>query len=528
MTKKSIFLFLAIMLFGPLALFSQIPENEPVATIHINWGNDQTGTVSLNVVGEESDLEQIFIDAGYGMKKITEKNEDDSYSVKGNIIKLYGKIKGLSTPWEIVKKISFAENDHLSELAVLLSPLEEQVDLSPCKALTYASFLGCRLTSFDFSKLPKSIKQLSLASNNLTEVVVPKLPNLEKLSVGTNPELKKLDISQVPQLIELDVSDLPLITSLDLSKHTKLTLLTAYGCQLSTLDLSQCLEIENVSLTNNVLTDVKFAQNNPKLGILELAHNKLKSFDGSSMPELRLLSLGHNLSLSKLDISKNKDLAILAVDSTAISSIDVKHLKELESLNTGGCSLTSLDLSGLEKLMNLSIQQCYGITTLNISGCSSLTNIILAGNSLGLDMSHQIASDLPEAHNGFIGFYLMDDPKEKNQMYTKDVETCVNKGFQVLQMSNDGMPMPYEGIPTSVEKISQPLQEMTAIDLGNYIEIRLSKLPSSKEKLSVFDISGKGRLSIPISSKTIRIEKRSLGKGKYIATFGSKGITFII
>lgn len=528
MTKKSIFLFLAIMLFGPLALLSQTSGDAPVATIRTNWGNDQEGTIFLAVEGEESDLEQIFIDAGYGKKKITEKNEDDSYSAKGNTIKLYGKITGLTTPWDIVTKITFAENDHLTGVSVAMSPLVEQVDLSPCKALTYASFLGCNLTSFDFSKLPMSIENLSLASNNLTEVVVPNLPNLKNLAVSTNPLLKKLDISQVPQLDELDVSELPLITSLDLSKHTNLAFLTAFGCQLSTIDLSQCPQIVNVSLTGNVLTEVKFAQNMPNLAVLELAYNKLKSFDGSSMPALRLLSLRGNLPLSKLDISKNLQLNVLAVDSTSISSIDVKHLKDLETLNVGDCPLTSLDVSGLDKLENLSIQRCYGVTTLNISGCSKMTNVLLAGNKLGLEMSHQIASDLPETTTGFIGFCLTDDPKEKNLMYAKDVETCNEKGYQVLQMSNDGLPTPYSGIPTSVEEISLPQQEMIAVDLGSHMEIRFTELPSSKEKLVIFDMNGKQRLSASVAGNSIRINKKRLGEGKYIATLGLKSITFII
>lgn len=523
--KKMIMLLFVVTMLGTLSLFSQTSEETPIATIYTQ---EYEGNLSFFVGGEDADIDQIFVDAGYGKKKIGEKNADGTYPVKGDVIKIYGKITALATPWEVTKRVFVRENDHIIHLAITATPLEEQPDLSTCRALTRVSFTGCALSDIDFSKLPASIVELYVSTNKFSEVILPQLPNLRDLAVGSCPGLTKLDVSKASQLQTLDASELPLLSSLDLSNNPELVYLSAFSCNFSTMDLSKCKKLENVALSENQLTEVIFAEGISPLKVLQVGHNRFTSFDTSNMPELISLSLRGNSGLSSIDLSNNSHLQIVAVDNTSISSIDVRNLQELTLLNLGGCPLTTVDISGLENLETFSVQGCYGIESLDFSGCSKITHILLAGNRLGFEASHQMVSNLPNAVEGFIGFFFSEDPKEGNLMHKDDVTECIKKGFQVLQMSKDGTPSPYVGIPANVKKVLSNDGDLTVIDRDKYIEIRLPEVPAVNERLMVFDMSGTRRLSVPIRDKGVQIEKERLGPGAYIITVGTKHVTLML
>lgn len=187
---------------------------------------------------------------------------------------------------DITKKIEIAPNDFIKEVNISLTTLEEQPDLSKCQALTRLTMMACELKSIDFDKIPASITTLQVLVNDLSEIVLPSMPNLDELSAGSCPNMSKVDVSGAPNLTRLDIGSSPMLTTLDLSKNPNLIYLAAYDCALSNIDFSHCNSLENISLSGNKLSQFKLG-NTEAIEILELANNRLTAIDLAKMPKLK-------------------------------------------------------------------------------------------------------------------------------------------------------------------------------------------------------------------------------------------------
>lgn len=487
----------------------------PVVTIHTNWTSDQEGAIHLSLSGSEKDFETTYIDAGYGKKKPTEVNQDGSIPAKGNVIKIYGRFEGVSTPMEITKKITVAPNDFIKVVNISMTALDEQPDLSKCQALTRLTMMACELKNIDFDKIPASITTLQVLVNDLSEIVLPSMPNLDKLSAGSCPNMSKIDISRAPNLTTLDVGDSPMLKTLDLSNNPNLVYLAAYDCALSDIDLSHCNKLENIALSGNKLSQLKLG-NTENLEILELANNKLTRIDLTKMPKLKSLSLRANTQISSIDLSNNPELMSFAADSTAIKEIKVNHLKNLETLNLGATQLTKLDLSGMSALQTVSIERCYTVTEVNFAGSPLLTYILIDGNKLSFDQTEQMAKDLPKADiqmGPFIGVYSLGDPKEGNLMHEEAVELCREKNYGVLQIDSNGEVSDYNGIPASIDPITAP--KLSYRDTGAQIVIDLSTINKRVSVAHLYNMNGELIRSYELSGRSLEIDKKELQQGAH-------------
>lgn len=487
----------------------------PVVTIYTNWENDQEGDINLSLSGSESDFETTYIDAGYGKKKPNDVNQDGSIPAKGNVIKIYGHFEGIGTPTDITKKIEVAPNDFIKEVNISLTTLEEQPDLSKCQALTRLTMMACELKSIDFDKIPSSITTLQVLVNDLSEIVLPSMPNLEELSAGSCPNMSKVDVSGAPNLTRLDIGGLPMLTTLDLSKNPNLIYLAAYDCALPKIDLSNCNSLENISLSGNKLSQLKLG-NTEGIEILELANNQLAAIDLTKMPKLKSLSLRANTQISSIDLSNNSELMILTADSTAIKEIKVNHLKNLETLDLGATQLSKLDISGMSGLQNVSIECCYSVTEINFANAPLLTNILIDGNKLSFDQTAQMAKDLPEADiqmGPFIGVYSQGDPREGNLMHEEAVELCREKNYAVMQRDSEGEVSDYNGIPASIDPITAP--KLSYRDTGAQIIVDLSTINKRASTAHLYNMSGELIRSYELSGGSLEIDKKELRQGTH-------------
>lgn len=509
------------------ALGAAFAQEIPVATIHTSWAPETESTIYFSVEYDDADADAVFLDCGYGKISPAETDENGEYRAKGNLIKVYGKIKGLVTPGEITLGVDFAENNHIKNVAISMTGLSAQVDLTPCKGLEYVSFMACGLNSFDFSLLPTSIEELFVMYNDFSEFVVDGLPNLKSLATGSCPNLAKVDVTRASALEKLDVSELPKLVSIDLSKNPKLSVLTAYNCGLTSVDLTATDNLKDITLTNNPdLMELKLG-NTDNLMILSLGETQLSCPDLKKMPELLWLNLRKNPRITEVDLSANTELGIISLDSTNITSIDVKHLKYLEQLDLSGTRLTSLDVSGLEMLSLLSVEKCYSVSDLNIAGCTSMNGLLVDGNKFGFEMSKKMAEDLPESEEqGFVGFYRMDDPREENLMHVEDVEVIINKNFEVLQMNDTGEVSAYEGIPSAVEEVLTDGKDLKVFDHGDALKVALPEGCTSP--LVVYTLAGEKIFFRQVKGDFVLIDKRELGRGKFVAACGTHSKVFVL
>ena len=154
--------------------------------------------------------------------------------------------------------------------------------------------------------------------------------------------LTSLDLSQNIELTKLSCGSNPLNT-LDISHNIALTELTCYYSNLSSIDLSQNTALRRLYCWGNKLTEFDFS-NNPELETLECFDNQLTELDFSNNPELETLSCSNN-QLTSINLLQNTELSALFCDRNQLTSLDVSNNPNLRQLSCYDNKLTTLDLS---------------------------------------------------------------------------------------------------------------------------------------------------------------------------------------
>lgn len=519
---------LIFAIFVSTGVYTQAQDN-PVVTLYTTDPDNYEGTISFSISGDEEDFKSIQIDAGYGKKPASEVDEKGNVRIKGNVIKIYGKFKGINTPMERTKNAVFAENDFIEKLSFTGDDLPNAIDLSANKRLKYVSFLACGVENIDFSKFPSTLRDIHLSTNNLTKVDLSKFADLETIRLLENPKIQSVDFKKNKKLKVISIARNPLIKEVDVSENKNLEMLEAYECGLSQLDLSKNDVLKNLAVYNNKIKSIKFGKTD-NMQILDVRNNQLKSLDVSKMPLMQSLAVISNNDLSALNVKNCPELIFLYVDSTKISTLDVSNCPELKSLTASMTKLKQLDVSKNEKLENLSIENCQGFTNLDVSKNKSLEVLIIAGNKFGFDATKKIVNDLRDMTDekpkeGILGAFMLDDPNEKNQISEASVKLAESKNWTVGARDKDGNIVDYPGIATHIDN--------TAIQNGIRIltsdtQIKVTNLPDGdNKKVNVYDPEGRLITSCITSENHCTFDKNILPKIFVVECCGkvAKGIT---
>lgn len=133
------------------------------------------------------------------------------------------------------------------------------------------------------------------------------------------------------------------LTALDLSGNLLLEELYCSSNQLSTLDLSANANLKHVYCASNVLTSLN-VNGCAQLQSLNCEKNRLASLDLSGNPELLELYCRHN-QLTQLDVSQNQKLKFIETFDNQLTSFDCTMLPALEFLHIDYNNLETLDMS---------------------------------------------------------------------------------------------------------------------------------------------------------------------------------------
>lgn len=504
---------LIFAIFVSTGVYTQAQDN-PVVTLYTTDPDNYEGTISFSISGDEEDFKSIQIDAGYGKKPASEVDEKGNVRIKGNVIKIYGKFKGLNTPMERTKNAVFAENDFIEKLSFTGDDLPNAIDLSANKRLKYVSFLACGVENIDFSKFPSTLRDIHLSTNNLTKVDLSKFADLETIRLLENPKLQSVDFKKNKKLKLISIARNPLIKEVDVSENKNLEMLEAYECGLSQLDLSKNDVLKNLAVYNNKIKSIKFGKTD-NINILDVRNNQLNNLDISKMPLMQSLAVISNNDLSALNVKNCPNLVFLYVDSTMISTLDVSNCPELKTLTASMTKLKQLDVSKNEKLENLSIENCQAFTNLDISKNKSLEVLIIAGNKFGFDATKKLVNDLRDMtgekpKEGILGVFMLDNPNEKNQISEASVKLAASKNWTVGARDKDGNIVDYPGIATHIDN--------TAIQNGIRIltsdtQIKVTNLPDGdNKKINVYNPEGRLITSCITSENHCTFDKNILPK----------------
>ena len=321
------------------------------------------------------------------------------------------------------------------------------LNLSNLANLEYLDFGRNKITTLNLSSTP-NLKHLDVNNNKLASLDVSGLSNLEYLDCSNNAstdiignqitslaiagltKLKYLDCSNYlfdgvlgaagNIITSLDVNNLVELEQLKLSKNRLATLvvngltnLTNLDCSynlLTSLDLIGLTNITQLNYSHNLLSNLNMTG---LVNITELncSYNKITTLNVESMPNLTRLYCGNNL-LVNLSLNGLTQLNYLYLDNNKITALDVNSFTNLIQLSCSSNELTTIDVSNLN---NLKYFHCSGnkLTNLNVSSLSNLIDLSCGYNELtSLDV-------LPLTNLAFFQC-------EHNQLTSLDVYTLTN------------------------------------------------------------------------------------------------------
>lgn len=173
----------------------------------------------------------------------------------------------------------------------------------------------------------------------------------------TNPNL----------LIRLDIADLTGIEG-----FTNLQTLFVQGNDLTTLDLSNNLELIDVRAFYNELMQSVNINGLANLQIIGLNNNQISSIDVSTNTSLETFDIANN-QLTSIDLSNLTNLQGSSLNGNNLSSITLGSSSSLTRLDISNNELTSLDISGVDtNLANFNATTNTNLTCIQVSNLANV------------------------------------------------------------------------------------------------------------------------------------------------------------
>jgi len=180
------------------------------------------------------------------------------------------------------------------------------------------------------------------------------------------------------------------VTIIGITTDCFFTAIDLYGNRICFLDISEALSLQELSCSENYLTEIDLSKNTV-LKKLYCSNNKLKKLDVSNNKALEILDCSGNKLLTNLNLSENILLKELYCGFNEIEYGEAVFTKEGKRRFRSIYNLKSLDLSKNKSLESLS---CPGnkLTELNLGTNSALTFLNCPGNKITeLDLSENIS-----------------------------------------------------------------------------------------------------------------------------------------
>ncbi len=344
------------------------------------------------------------------------------------------KLQELNVSGTPLRTLNVSHNSMLNKLYVAYNPFIEEINLGNNRRIT-------SLELIDDNSVSRPVRGLKIIGSELEtityrtshtfersplgELDLSQAPNITSLSIESAFSLRELDLSNLSQLKSLILSGCYALEGVDVSKNTelvefhyassnsdcllekidfsnnkKLQTVKFQGCNISELDLSNNLQVNNLNLLNT-----------PKLQLLNLGDNihitRLNSIGKADNIKivskyLNMLTNGSNVRLeagSSIDVTECPNLSDVRITSNKLQSIDLSKNPKLWKLNMECSNLVELDLSNNPELISVTVHnQNYNsnekhlLEKLNISGCSKLQTLEIWYNYLEtLDLSTNTA-----------------------------------------------------------------------------------------------------------------------------------------
>lgn len=358
----------------------------------------------------------------------------------------------------------------------------------------------------EFNEL-SDIVNLSIRDNQLTSLNVSGCKELDFLDCSLN-QISSLDITncinlkelscQSNQLVNLDVSSCPelisihcsvnKISSLDVTKCTKLKKLYCQDNQMASLDVSGSMELEFIMCYTNQISSLDIDYC-PKLNTVYCSENQITKLTPKGCTELAILSISEN-QISTLDISNCSKLVVLDVSENKLKNLDVNDCILLQDLDCGNNQLNKVDISNL---LNLTYIRCTDnkLTELDVRNNTQLAKLLCNFNELkAIDVSNNVELEtLWCDHNKLLTLDITNLTKLRS-LSCGNNEGIEGNYLTELDLSNN----------IALEYVSCEGMKLTSLDTKN--NLLLDNLDCSRNPITSMDLSENTQLTCLICRET--------------------------
>lgn len=306
------------------------------------------------------------------------------------------------------------------------------------------------------------LTHLDLSDESISDMTgIAAFNNLETLDLYNN-NISSIDLSQLTALDFVDLSKNEL-SQLDVSNNVLLEQLWLDHNNLESLDVTQLDLLEELFLDDNGISQLDVS-NNLALKRLELENNNLENIDLSALTDLRRLYINNN-NLSQVDFSNNSDLLYLQCNSNNLNNLDVSNSENLSYLAFNDNSVASIDLAQNPELMSLDAS-LNELNQIDLSHNPDLDNLNLQGNSI------------------------------------EAVDLSANTALRTLYVGNDELSTIDLSNNLDLEVLGFETESMNSIDFSENINLKL--LTISGESINSIDLSNNTQLFfISINSSSL-------------------------
>ncbi|PQV46570.1 hypothetical protein CLV33_10968 [Jejuia pallidilutea] len=170
------------------------------------------------------------------------------------------------------------------------------------------------------------------------------------------------------------------LSTLDVSNNINLRTLLCASNKLTGLNISSNANLEDIDCSNNQISILNVS-NNPLLIDLRCANNRILDIDISQNTNLTSASISNNR-ISSLDIGNNTKLESLFCASNQITVLDTSANTNLKTLDASNNSISNLDLSTINTVacpdpQTDPVTLCQGPSSINVSN-NQLTSLYLS------------------------------------------------------------------------------------------------------------------------------------------------------
>ncbi|MDD4516269.1 DUF6383 domain-containing protein [Massilibacteroides sp.] len=286
--------------------------------------------------------------------------------------------------------------DRLSRIEAKKKGLSGKLDLSGCAGLSCVYLGDNSLTEVDF-KGCTNLEYVYLCINQITSINIQDCYNLKEF-MASSSQYTTLDISNRKKLFNLHIPNNKQLTSLKVEGCSALKLLNFTKGSVRDLDLTGCGNLTKLECYGNQITALDLSKT-PVITTLEISGTDAL---GTYTNPLTSLNVSGCQRLPSYDFSSFADLKELDISNCGLSSFDFNKYKKLITINAGGQQLAIGEQIAQEATLKVEVLKLKDIrVTPSDNGVFSEGFVIWEKLPAGNDTySYDFTTPLPEGVSG--------------------------------------------------------------------------------------------------------------------------------